>query len=193
MRVKKLLAYCMVSLLILTVGCGIFNRPRTENGYYVSHYYACGPDAVSKALSQYITILRTTKQISQDIQDSSNTWRFLASIIDKKGVQIINDLFKTLKNNTLNSIQELIILEVSLRIINADNKHDENEIKFIHFLRANLKLHDEEIVDRFGELEILHTSSYIKNVAKEQNNNGFTEKLTLPEINEIKNIKFNLE
>ena len=88
MRVKKLLAYCMVSLLILTVGCGIFNRPRTENGYYVSHYYACGPEAVSKALSQYITILRTTKQISQDIQDSSNTWRFLASIIDKKGVQI---------------------------------------------------------------------------------------------------------
>ena len=88
MRVKKLLAYCIVSLLVLAVGCGMFDRPRIENGYYVSHYHACGPEAVSKALSQYITILRTTKQISQDIQDSGNTLRFLASIIDKKGVQI---------------------------------------------------------------------------------------------------------
>jgi len=125
--------------------------------------------------------------------DLSRELSELISELDKKGVQLINDLFKTLKDNILNPIQELIILEVALRIINADDKHDENEIKFIHFLRANLKLHDEEIVDRFGELEILHTSSYIKNVAKEQNNKGFTEKLRLPEINEIKNIKFNLE
>ena len=116
----------------------------------------------------------------------------LISELDKKGVQIINDLFKTLKDNILNPIQELIILEVALRIINADDKHDENEIKFIHFLRANLKLHDKEIVDRFGEIDILHTSS-TKNVVKEGNKRDFTKDLTLPELSEIKKINFDLK
>mgnify|MGYP006150997131 FL=1 len=116
----------------------------------------------------------------------------LISELDKKGVQIINDLFKTLKDNILNPIQELIILEVALRIINADDKHDENEIKFIHFLRANLKLHDKEIVDRFGEIDILHTSS-TKNVVKEGNKRDFTKDLTLPELSEIKKINFPLK
>jgi hypothetical protein len=124
--------------------------------------------------------------------DLSRELSELISELDKNGVQIINDLFKTLKDNILNPIQELIILEVALRIINADDKHDENEIKFIHFLRANLKLHDKEIVDRFGEIDILHTSS-TKNVVKEGNKRDFTKDLTLPEINEIKKISFNLK
>ena len=125
--------------------------------------------------------------------DLSEELSELVSELGGKGVQIINDLFKTLKDNILNPIQELIILEVALRIINADQKHDENEIKFIRFLRANLKLHDNEIVDRFGEIDILHTNSHVKNVVKGQNNKDFIKNLSLPEINEIKKIKFNLE
>jgi hypothetical protein len=124
--------------------------------------------------------------------DLSRELSELISELDNKGVQIINDLFKTLKDNILNPIQELIILEVALRIINADDKHDENEIKYIRFLRANLKLHDKEIVDRFGEIDILHMSS-TKNVVKEGNTRDFTKDLTLPEINEIKKISFNLK
>ena len=125
--------------------------------------------------------------------DLSKELSELISELDKKGVQIINDLFKTLKDNILNPIQELIILEVALRIINADDKHDENEIKFIRFLRANLKLHDNEIVDRFGEIDILHTNSHVKNVVKEGNKKEFIKDLTLPEVNEIKKINFNLK
>ena len=125
--------------------------------------------------------------------DLSRELSELISELDNKGVQIINDLFKTLKDNILNPIQELIILEVALRIINADQKHDENEIKFIRFLRANLKLHDNEIVDRFGEIDILHTNSHVKNVVKGQNNKDFIKNLSLPEINEIKKINFNLK
>ena len=90
MRVKNILAYCTTILLVLAVGCGIFNRPRTENGYYVSHYYACGPEAVATALEQFRKYKKRVSriEISQDIQDSGNTWRLLASIINKRGVQI---------------------------------------------------------------------------------------------------------
>ena len=109
--------------------------------------------------------------------DLSKELSELISELDKKGVQIINDLFKTLKDNILNPIQELIILEIALRIINADQKHDENEIKFIRFLRANLKLHDNEIVDRFGEIDILHTNSHVKNVVKEGNKKEFIKEI----------------
>ena len=124
--------------------------------------------------------------------DLSEELSELKSELGKKGTQVVNDLFKTLKESILNPIQELIILEVALRIINADQKHDENELKFIHHLRAQLKLHDEEIVGRFGEIDILHTSSHLKNVVKGQNNIDITKNLRLPKINEIKEIKFNL-
>ena len=99
----------------------------------------------------------------------------------------------TLKDNILNPVQELIILEVALRVINADHIHDENEIKFINLIRAQLRLHDEEIVGRFGELDILHTSSHLGSVVKGQSNNEFFENLRLPKIDEIEEIDFNLE
>jgi len=125
--------------------------------------------------------------------DLSEELSKLISELSKKGTQVINDLFKTLKESILNPIQELIILEVALRIINADHIHDENEIKFVNLLRAQLKLHDEEIVGRFGDIGILHTSSHLKNVVKGQSNKDFTKSLRLPKINEIREIKFNLE
>ena len=87
--------------------------------------------------------------------DLSEELSELQSELGKKGTRVIGDLFKTLKVSILNPIQELIVLEVALRIINADHKHDENELKFIHLLRAQLKLHDEEIVSRFGKIGIV--------------------------------------
>ena len=89
---KKLFTYVASGLFaigpLVFTGCGILNPPKVENGYFIDHYRSCGPEAVSKALSQYITILRTKKQISQDIQDNGNFYRHLASIVHKQGVQI---------------------------------------------------------------------------------------------------------
>ena len=104
--------------------------------------------------------------------DLSNELKQLIDNFNTKGIRIIEELFISLKENKLNPIQELLILEVALRIINADGIHDENEIKFLSILRSKLELHDEMINDRFGKLEILHTSDYAnkflsKNVEKE--------------------------
>ncbi|MCK4442091.1 MAG: TerB family tellurite resistance protein [Sulfurovaceae bacterium] len=96
--------------------------------------------------------------------DLSSELTQLIKELDEKGTKVIEELFVSLKNNDLNTIQELLILEVALRIINADEKHDENEIKFIHLVRAKLKVHDETINDRFGEVDILYTNEYSRNI-----------------------------
>lgn len=105
-----------------------------------------------------------------------------------KGTKVIEELFQTLKSNKLNTIQELLILEVALRIINADEKHDENEINFIQLLRSKLELHDETIIDRFGELEILRTNEYTRNVIKKGMASQFASSVNLPELKELEDI-----
>jgi len=139
-----------------------------------------------------IKLMGTSTPFFLDI-DLSEELSKLTSELDKKGTQVINDLCKTLKDNILNPIQELIILEVALRVINADHIHDENEINFINLIRAQLKLHNEEIVGRFGELDILHTGSHINNVVKGKSNKDFIKNLRLPEMNKIEEIDLNFE
>ena len=90
-----------------------------------------------------------------------------------------------MRKTKLNPIQELLVLEVALRIINADNKHDENEVKFINFLRSKLKLHDETINDRFGKLDILYTNEYSRNVVNEKTEIEFAKNIKLPDMSEL--------
>ena len=56
----------------------------------------------------------------------------------------------------MSPLQELMTLEVAIRIINSDDKHDENEVRFIHLLRSKLDVSNEVIFDRFGTLSILN-------------------------------------
>jgi len=123
-----------------------------------------------------------------DAIDLSNELSQLIVEFKNKGTKVIEELFQTLKDNKLNTIEELLILEVALRIMNADEKHDENEINFIHFLRSELELHDETINDRFGELDILHTNEYTKNVMKKGMASEFVASVALPELKELEDI-----
>ena len=105
-----------------------------------------------------------------------------------KGVALVSELFNELEKNELNPIQELLVLEVALRIINADEVHDENEVKFIHFLRAHLKVHDEIIVDRFGELEILHTNPYLSGAKLNSDVTSFSDELEMPTLEDFNSV-----
>lgn len=117
--------------------------------------------------------------------DLSDELEQLIKDLKNKGKKVIEELFVSLKETKLNPIQELLVLEVALRIINADRKHDENEIKFIHLLRSKLELHDETINDRFGELDILYTNEYSRNIVAGKTEIEFVENIKLPEISEL--------
>lgn len=125
--------------------------------------------------------------------DLSDELEQLIKDLKNKGTKVIEELFVCLKKTKLNPIQELLILEVALRIINADYKHDENEVKFIHLLRSKLELHDETINDRFGELDILYTNEYSKNIVAGKTEIEFADSLKLPEMSEIVQVDLNVK
>ena len=117
--------------------------------------------------------------------DLSDELEQLIKDLKNKGKKVVEELFVCLRETKLNPIQELLVLEVALRIINADDKHDENEVKFIHLLRSKLEIHDETINDRFGELEILYTNEYSRNIVAGKSEIEFAENIKLPEMSEL--------
>ena len=66
-----------------------------------------------------------------------------------------NNVFDLLVANSLNIVQELTVLEISLRIISADEIEEESEKTFVNELRSFLKLEDFLIVQRFGDISYL--------------------------------------
>ena len=77
-----------------------------------------------------------------------------------KNIKIIKGLFDSLRENKLTLTQELLILEVAIRIINADEVIDENEIRFLNLIRSKLEIGDKIIHERFGKIPYLKNHNY---------------------------------
>tara|TARA_B110000037_G_C17123742_1_gene507039 strand:+ start:4067 stop:4573 length:507 start_codon:yes stop_codon:yes gene_type:complete len=119
--------------------------------------------------------------------DLSNELTSLISSVKSRGKIVVQELFKTLRDNELSMVQELLIIEVALRIINADNKVDENEIKFLNLLRAKLDIANATLIDRFGSIPYLVNMNYDKlNVMDSQKQ--FIDLMLFPESTRLKEI-----
>lgn len=121
----------------------------------------------------------------------SDALKQLVKDFGQKGTKVIEELFLSLRETRLNPVQELLILEVALRIINADRKYDENEIKFIHLLRSKLELHDSTINDRFGKIDILRTNEYSQNIIAGKTETEFAMSVKLPELSVLRKVDLN--
>ncbi len=86
-------------------------------------------------------------------------------------------VFEILDANELNIVQELSIIDISLKIIAADEKEEDSEIKFLKNLRSHLRVEDVIIKQRFGSISYLSSlnseftnfSNEIEILTKEQN------------------------
>jgi uncharacterized tellurite resistance protein B-like protein len=107
--------------------------------------------------------------------------------LNKHGKKVVNDLFNELKETRLNPVQELLLLEVALRIIHSDERIDENELKFLRLLRGKLGVFDEIIVERFGKNNLLFDKSYNNDVKISETE--FVDRLELPNYNELIDMK----
>lgn len=122
--------------------------------------------------------------------DLSDELDNLIITLKEKGKHIIDDLYKFLKTTKLNLVQKLLILEIAFRLAMANKEMDENEIKFIRFLRSHLDLPDEIIRDRFGSVEYLFDKDYSQDIVKSETLNDLLSTISIPEIKEIQTINF---
>jgi|AntAceMinimDraft_9_1070365.scaffolds.fasta_scaffold29516_2 uncharacterized tellurite resistance protein B-like protein len=73
----------------------------------------------------------------------------------KNNTNIMKQYFEEIKAVELSPVQELLILEVVLRMMYADNRIDENEVKLIRIIKSYLKIPDQIIFERFGKIDFL--------------------------------------
>jgi uncharacterized tellurite resistance protein B-like protein len=116
--------------------------------------------------------------------DLSEELDLLLKNLIKHGKKVVNDLFQELRDAKLNPVQELLLLEVALRIIHADEKIDENELKFLKLLRGKLEVFDEIIIDRFGKNKLLFDKSYKNDIKLSEFE--YVDGLELPKFSELK-------
>jgi stalled ribosome rescue protein Dom34 len=121
--------------------------------------------------------------------DLSKELDHLIKKINTDGKKVISELFETLRKVNLNIVQELLILEVAMRIISADDRHEKNEIKFLKLLRSKLDINTEIILDRFGNIPYLNNMNYKKLNANREEHLSFINSVNLPELTQIKDIK----
>jgi uncharacterized tellurite resistance protein B-like protein len=71
------------------------------------------------------------------------------SNIKRNGKEAINQYLLMLSSSQLNEKQEVILIEVLLRMMEADNSFEDNEVKFLHMVKSKLKTSEEVLVMKF--------------------------------------------
>lgn len=94
----------------------------------------------------------------EDIDLSYDLERFFESFKENPSTTI-DDIISKIKYENLNPVQEMLILEISLRLIYADTVVHDKEKDYIQKVRACLDIQDDLIEDRFGDIDFLFQSS----------------------------------
>jgi uncharacterized tellurite resistance protein B-like protein len=82
-----------------------------------------------------------------DLKEEINVY---VSAINSNGKQFITDYFATLEQSDLTEQDELILIDVAIKVIKADNVIEYSEIKFFKNIRYRLKVSDEKIIEHFS-------------------------------------------
>ena len=69
--------------------------------------------------------------------------------IKANGKNAINQYLQEIVSNDLNEHQEILLIEVILRMIQADDKVEESEIKFLQMAKSKLKTEEETLIVKF--------------------------------------------
>jgi uncharacterized tellurite resistance protein B-like protein len=69
--------------------------------------------------------------------------------IKANGTKAINQYLQEISTNDLTENQELLVVEVLLRMIEADNKVEESELKFLQMAKSKLKTDEQTLIVKF--------------------------------------------
>jgi uncharacterized tellurite resistance protein B-like protein len=71
--------------------------------------------------------------------------------IKANGKDAINQYLLEIETNDLNEHQEILLIEVVLRIIEADNDVQSSELKFLQMAKAKLKIDEQTLIVKFPQ------------------------------------------
>ena len=69
--------------------------------------------------------------------------------IKANGKDAINEYLQDIGTNNLNEHQEILLIEVVLRIIEADDDIQSSELKFLQMVKAKLKVDEQTLIVKF--------------------------------------------
>ena len=151
---------------ILNTSCGIFHPPNRENGYLTSHYYSCGPTALSRAIDLYstkngISLKRKIqpKELSIEIQDDRGFLDVteLLILFDKQAAEITwpSEIKKSLKARsiTIREITNVNELDDDVAIILVRKKGTLDTYHWIVYPWDELKYYKDKTV--FEQIYVL--------------------------------------
>tara|TARA_Y100001972_G_C7606481_1_gene303979 strand:- start:301 stop:795 length:495 start_codon:yes stop_codon:yes gene_type:complete len=143
----------LLSLCFFNLNCSLLNPEearKDKDGYYINHYWSCGPKALNKAFKE-LDIILSEKKISREIQDSGNFTRTLLSLVHYDALEItlpseIKTIikkhgFNTLEIKDLNHLNE----NVDVAIILVAKNYLKGEAHWLCFPV------DDRITNYFGE------------------------------------------
>lgn len=93
----------------------------------------------------------------KDIDLSRRLDRFVKNF-NNNSTDTIDNVFEQLKTSYLNPVEEMLVLEIILRLVYADTKIEKREIDFVQSIRSCLTIDDNIIKQRFGQIDILINS-----------------------------------
>jgi uncharacterized tellurite resistance protein B-like protein len=65
------------------------------------------------------------------------------------GMRAVNDYLHEITNNDLSEHQELILIEVLLKIILADSEVKESELQFLHLAKSRVRTDEQTLIVKF--------------------------------------------
>lgn len=89
--------------------------------------------------------------------------------IKKNGKNAINQYLQEIGTNDLNEHQEILLIEVLLRMIESDNNIQHPELKFLQMAKAKLKIDEQTLIVKFPN-QVRHLMDF--------NNYGLHEEFT---------------
>ena len=94
--------------------------------------------------------------------------------IKVNGKNAINQYLQEIVTNDLNEHQEILLVEVLLRMIQADTKVEESELKFLQMAKSKLKTDEQTLIVKFP-----HQIDYLMDFNNYGQNEEFTTEISI--------------
>lgn len=112
---------------------------------------ACDGDIAKEEIDLVRNLVKNTQLFNGfDVETKLN--KYIESI-NKYGVSFLNQYLSELAETELTKEEELNIIDLAFKTIEADKSIEYSEVKFFKKIRVRIKITDEEIIEKYSDKE----------------------------------------